>query len=87
MLDDLEVVKGFSLDDRLLRARQAAEMLGVSPQTLAVWRCRRNNGHPAPELPYVKVGRRSIRYRLSDVKGFIEKNRRAEPEQPATIPK
>jgi len=79
MLEDL--LKGFNPDDRLLRARQAAEMLGVSPQTLAVWRCRKNNGHTAPDLPYIKVGRRSIRYRLSDLKKFSDLNRRADPEQ------
>ena len=73
MFDDL--LKGFNPDDRLLRARQAAEMLGLSPQTLALWRCRRNNGHTAPDLPWVKVGRRSIRYRLSDLKKFIDLNR------------
>ena len=81
MLDDL--LKGLKLDDRLIRPRQTAEMLGVSVQTLAVWRYRGNRGNLAPDLPYVKFGRRAIRYRLSDVLRFIEQNRHAYPKQAA----
>jgi predicted DNA-binding transcriptional regulator AlpA len=55
-------------------------MLGIAPQTLAVWRHRKNNGKTAPDLPYVKIGRRAIRYRLSDVKKFIEQNHTARAE-------
>jgi len=54
--------------DRLLTERQAAEMLAVSPTTLATWRSRRRYS-----LRWVQLGGgRCIRYRLSDCEAFIE---------------
>ncbi len=80
---------GIKIDDPLLRPAKAAEMLGVKVQTLAVWRYRKNQGLTAPDLPYVKIGLRAIRYRLSDVQRFIEVNRHADNEvtecQPADL--
>lgn len=75
MFDD--ILKSLKLDDRLLPASKVAPMLGISPQTLAVWRHRKNNGKSAPNLPYVKLGRRAIRYRMRDVNSFIEQNLQA----------
>ena len=57
------------IDDRLgvstslppLTPRQAASELGVSPATLAVWRC-----HKRYPLRYIKVGSK-VRYRLTDI--------------------
>jgi len=50
----------------LLTRREAAEFLGIRPQTMAVWHsCGRYN------LPVVKVGR-SARYRQSDLDKFAE---------------
>jgi excisionase family DNA binding protein len=49
----------------LLTAEETAEILGVKPQTLAVWRCAKRY-----KLPYVKLGR-TVRYRLDDVESFI----------------
>lgn len=72
MLEDL--LKGFAPDDRLLRPKEAAEFLKIAEQTLAVWRCRKKKGLPAPDLPFRKVGRRAVRYRLSDLKAFVEQN-------------
>jgi predicted site-specific integrase-resolvase len=54
------------MTDRLLTPRQAGEVLGVSPATLATWRWR-----GVPRLPYVRVGR-LIRYRPSDITAFLE---------------
>lgn len=51
---------------QLLTERQAAEVLSVAPQTLAVWRCTHRHG-----LPYIKVGA-SVRYRLSDLEQWLE---------------
>jgi Helix-turn-helix domain len=51
---------------QLLTPQAAAEFLGMSEGTLAVWRCARRYN-----LPYVKVGR-SIRYDLNDLIGFLE---------------
>lgn len=51
--------------DPLLNEVQAAEILGVKPATLQVWRSTRR--YP---LDYVKAGR-LVRYRLSAVEKFI----------------
>jgi excisionase family DNA binding protein len=52
----------------LVSREQAAEFLGVRPQTLAAWASSRRYA-----LPFVKVGRR-VMYRLSDLDAFIERN-------------
>jgi len=49
---------------------ETAEILGVSPKTLAVWRCRKTI-----ELPYVKAGRK-VWYLERDIADFLERNRR-----------
>ena len=51
---------------RLLTEDEAAEILGVTPQTLSVWRCTRR--YP---LAFIKAGR-LVRYRQEDLKKFIE---------------
>lgn len=51
---------------KLLKPQEVAEMLGVSVETLNVWRA--TNRYP---LPYVKAGR-LVRYRPDDVNTFIE---------------
>ncbi len=51
--------------EALMTAREAAEYLGLRPQTLAIWRC------DARHLPYIKCGR-SVRYKLSDLEQFVE---------------
>jgi excisionase family DNA binding protein len=50
----------------LLTREQAAEFLGVKPQTLAVWATAKRY-----QLPMVKVGS-LVRYRLSDLEKFLE---------------
>jgi excisionase family DNA binding protein len=51
--------------DPLLTEDQAAELLGVKPTTLQVWRSTKR--YP---LPYVKSGR-LVRYRTSAIEAFI----------------
>ena len=51
--------------ERLLTTEQAAEILGIEPATLAVWRCTKRY-----VLPYIKVGRLA-RYKAEDVEQFI----------------
>lgn len=51
---------------RLLTPAQVADLLGVTPHTLAVWRCEHRY-----DLAYVKAGR-LVRYREEDVQRFIE---------------
>jgi predicted DNA-binding transcriptional regulator AlpA len=52
--------------DQLLTPSQTSEILGVSTQTLAIWRCNKRYN-----LNYVKVGR-YVRYRYSDILSFID---------------
>ena len=52
----------------LLNEEEAAEILGLKPSTLQSWRSK-----GWTELPYIKI-RHLIRYRLSDVLGFIDRN-------------
>ena len=52
----------------LLSRKEAAKYLGISEQTLAIWKCTKRY-----DLPFVKIGR-LIKYRKSDLDGFIFKN-------------
>ena len=51
---------------KLLSRKEAAEYLGVKPQTLAAWHITGKYG-----LPVVKVGR-SVRYRIADLERWLE---------------
>ena len=51
---------------RLLTRDEAADFLGLKPQTLAVWH---SLGKDVPRM--VKMGR-SVRYRISDLEQWIE---------------
>jgi len=53
---------------QLRSRREAADYLGVSPQTLAVWACTKRY-----DLPMIKIGRH-VKYRQSDLDAFIERN-------------
>jgi len=52
-------------EKKLLSRKEAAECLGVKPQTLAAWHVTGRYG-----LPVVKVGR-AVRYRLADLERWI----------------
>lgn len=54
--------------ERLLSRKEAAEILGITPETLAAWKCLQRY-----DLPVVMVGRLP-KYRLSDLQNFIERN-------------
>jgi excisionase family DNA binding protein len=49
----------------LMTPEEVAEYLGVSKETLNVWRCTKRYN-----LPYVKTGR-LVRYRPEDVTSFV----------------
>jgi hypothetical protein len=59
-----------NLQQSLLSRIEAAQYLGVKPQTLAVWHSTQRY-----MLPVVKVGRR-VKYRPSDLEAFINANLR-----------
>jgi hypothetical protein len=55
---------------RLLDTDEAAAFLGTSPGTLKVERCR-----PTWGLPWVRLGKRGVRYDLGDLEAFIAAHR------------
>lgn len=57
-----------SPQETLLTRQEAAAILGVQPNTLAVWLCTKR--YP---LPVIKVGR-LVKYRLSDLHDFMNAN-------------
>jgi Helix-turn-helix domain len=57
----------------LLDTIAAARLLTLEPQTLRNWRVMGRT-----DLPFIRLGRRSIRYRRGDIVAFIESGRNAE---------
>ena len=57
------------ISDSLLTDRELANYLRLKPITLRIWRSARRG------LPYIRVGRRNIRYRFSDVQQWLDSNR------------
>lgn len=53
----------------LIKPRKVADLLGLSEDTLTIWRCTKRY-----DLPYVRVGK-SIMYDLRDVVSFIERRK------------
>jgi len=51
---------------KLMTRREAADFLGVRPQTLAAW------AMTGKHLRYIKVGR-AVRYRQSDLEAWLAK--------------
>jgi hypothetical protein len=58
-----------TLPSPLLNEKQAAELLGISPGTMAVWRCRRS-----VNLPHRKIGH-AVRYAIEDLLAFSERGK------------
>ena len=52
---------------RLLTREEAAGFLGLSPQTLANWAHTGDGG-----IPFIRVSRRAIRYRMSDLERWLQ---------------
>ena len=63
--------------EKLLTPDEVADVLGVTPRTLTVWRSEKRYA-----LPYVKSGR-LVRYRADDVQDFI--NSRLRGMSPAQL--
>ncbi len=59
-------------EHRLKTRAEAADYLGLKPQTLSVWA---STGRY--DLPYIKVGR-LVKYRQSDLDEFLSRNTRAQ---------
>jgi len=52
-----------------LNEREAAELTGRALSTL------RNERHLRRGIPYCKIGKRSVRYKIQDIVHFMESNR------------
>lgn len=63
-------------DDQLVATKQAAVILAVSEAFLERDRWAGARNGRGPLIPYVKVGPRAVRYRQSDLRVHIEKNRK-----------
>ena len=57
------------MDDELITTKEAAEFLRVSAAFL------QRDRTDETEIPYVKVGSRAIRYKLSDLHNYIDDRR------------
>lgn len=56
------------IEDRMLKSREAARMIGISPRTLAKWRQR----GVGPQC--VRLGYNLVVYRLSDIGAWIREH-------------
>ena len=63
LLATREKRNGTSLDERPLTVREAANFLGVSPQTVYLWVERK-------QIPHLRVMGRNIRFLKSDLDSF-----------------
>jgi predicted DNA-binding transcriptional regulator AlpA len=50
---------------RLLTAEDVADLTGLSVETLAQWRSQKKG------IPYLKISRNCVRYRQSDLDGWL----------------
>ena len=64
-IDKFELI----IPPELVKPKKTADLLGVTEDTLAIWRCTQRY-----DLPYVRVGK-SIMYDLKDVVNFIERRK------------
>lgn len=55
-----------AITDKLLNTQEAAQLLGVSKAFLE------RDRWAGARVPFIKVGSRAVRYRLSDLEGYIE---------------
>lgn len=58
------------MQDKLLTTKEAAPLLRVSVAFLE------RDRWAGAQVPYIRVGARAIRYRLSDINAFIESRKR-----------
>lgn len=66
--------------DLLLDDKETAALLGLSPQTLRGWRHESGRRGELRGPRYVRLGARSIRYRMSDLRDYLDTCQRATDE-------
>lgn len=63
------------MQPQLLDTKQAAALIGMSVAFLE------RDRWAGARIPYIKVGVRAVRYRLSDLMSYIESNKRLSTSQ------
>jgi excisionase family DNA binding protein len=58
------------MQDKLLTTKEAAPILGVSIAFLE------RDRWAGAQIPFIRIGSRAVRYRLSDLNAYIESRRR-----------
>ena len=64
-IDELGGSSPLVAPSRLLSTEEVAEQTGLSVETLAQWRSQKKG------MPYVKISRNCVRYRQSDLDGWL----------------
>lgn len=59
---------------KMLTTEEAAEVLGLTPETLKRMRFKGAESDVAP-IPYFKYSRRCVRYNMADLEAWIEARR------------
>lgn len=67
-------------DEALLTSEQAASLLGVTRSFLVRDRWQASRTGKGPEVAFVMIGTRTVRYRLFDLKAYVRANRVARAE-------
>lgn len=63
------------MQEKLLTTKQAAPILGVSKSFLD------RDRWAGARIPFIRVGSRAVRYRLSDLNAYIEAQKRSSTSQ------
>ena len=64
------------METKLLSTVEAAALLNLKPQTLEIWRIRGKT-----DLPYRKIGTKTVRYAESDVIAYMNRDVRTSTSQ------
>lgn len=62
------------MQEKLLTTKEAAPFLGVSEAFLE------RDRWAGARIPFIRIGSRAVRYRLSDLEAYIASNRHAAPQ-------
>jgi DNA-binding transcriptional MerR regulator len=62
--------------EKLVKTQEAAELVGLAPQTLRMYRCRGEG--PA----FIKLAPNRVCYRVADLESFVESRRRLSTADP-----
>lgn len=68
---------GPGTNEPLLTENEAARLLRLKPRTLQAWRLVGGKG-----LPFVRISRRAVRYRMVDLRRFVRRKLRLSTSDP-----